>query len=108
MMTDDKEMMTEDDGMMTEDAMMDTIMLMEDGPTTYTVVAGDSLTSIAYRAYGSSKYWSIICSASALEDCDIIYVGVTLTLPSHTDAMSMMGETGEMDEMDKMDSSSDE
>jgi nucleoid-associated protein YgaU len=113
MESDKDEMMADkDDGMMADDAMMDSITLMEDGPTPYTVVSGDTLGSIAKRAYGESKYWSIICSANSLENCDRISVGDELMLPTHTEAMSMMEDKMMMDEKesdkDEMESDKDE
>ena len=118
-MGDDDEKMGDDDGMMGADAMMDEIMLMEDGNTPYTVVAGDTLGSVSRRAYGSSKYWSAICSANALENCNLIHVGDVLNLPTKAEAHGMMGEMmmdddsmmGEKDDSmmaDKDDSSMDE
>ena len=86
----DDEKMGDDDGMMGADAMMDEIMLMEDGNTPYTVVAGDTLGSVSRRAYGSSKYWSAICSANALENCNLIHVGDVLMLPTKAEAGAMM------------------
>ena len=102
--------------MMAGDAMMGEIMLMEDGDTPYTVAAGDTLGSIAKRAYGNSKYWSVICSASSLENCNLIHVGDELILPTHANVMSMMDEKegmmGEKDDMmadeDDMESDKDE
>ena len=75
---------------------------MEDGPTPYTVAAGDTLGSIARRAYGGAKYWSTICSANSLEDCNLIQVGDELMLPTHAEAMSMMEEKMMMDKDDMM------
>ena len=63
MMSDDDKMEDKDDMMSDEDGMMAAeIMLMEEGSTPYTVVAGDTLGSISRRAYGSSQYWAVICS----------------------------------------------
>jgi nucleoid-associated protein YgaU len=99
---DDSMMADKDDSMMGEDAMMEEIMLMEDGNTPYTVVSGDTLGSISRRAYGSSKYWSVICSANGLEDCNLIHVGDELMLPSEGEAMSMMDDKMMMGEKDGM------
>ena len=101
-MDEKDEMMSDKDDMMAGDAMMGEIMLMEDGDTPYTVVAGDTLGSIARRAYGDSKYWSVICSANSLEDCNLIHVGDELMLPTHANAMSMMEEKMMMDEKEGM------
>ncbi len=115
MMADEDDMESDKDDMMAGDAMTESITLMDDGPTPYTVVSGDTLGSIARRAYGESRYWSIICSASSLEDCNLIHVGDELTLPTHAEAMSMTDDkmmVGEKDEMmadeDEMESDKDE
>ena len=122
MMGEKDEMMSDKDDMMAGDAMMDSIALMEDGATPYTVVSGDTLGSISKRAYGATKYWSVICSANSLENCNLIHVGDELMLPTHAEAMSMMddkmmmaekdGMMGEKDEMmadkDDMESDKDE
>ena len=98
----DDEKMGDDDGMMGADAMMDEIMLMEDGNTPYTVVAGDTLGSVSRRAYGSSKYWSAICSANALENCNLIHVGDVLMLPTKAEAGAMMDKMMMADKDDSM------
>ena len=115
MMSDKEDMKSDKEDMMAGDAMMDSIELMEDGPTPYTVVSGDTLGSIARRAYGESKYWSIICSANSLEDCNLIHVGDELSLPTHAEAMSMMEDKmmmaekdGMMGEKDEMESDKDD
>jgi nucleoid-associated protein YgaU len=108
MMSDKDDMDSDKEDMMAGDAMMDSITLMEDGPTPYTVVSGDTLGSIAKRAYGESKYWSIICSANSLENCNRISVGDELMLPTHTEAMSMMEDKMMMDEKESMMGEKDE
>ena len=104
MMADKDDEMADKDGMMSDkDGMMAAeIMLMEEGSTAYTVVAGDTLGSISRRAYGSSKYWSVICSANGLEDCNLIHIGDELMLPSEGEAMSMMDDKMMMGEKDGM------
>ena len=74
--------------------MMGESELMEEGVTPYTVVAGDTLGSIAARAYSESKYWGAIChySTEVTEDCDVIQVGDELELPSQTDAETFFDE----------------
>ena len=52
----------------------------------YTVKAGDTLGTISSQAYGSTTYWSSICTANSLSNCDIIEVGDVLTIPSQADA----------------------
>lgn len=104
MMSDkDDKMMSDKDGMMKDDGMMmGDIMLMEDGDTPYTVVAGDTLGGIARRAYGEAKYWEAVCSANELENCNRISVGDELLLPTQADAAEMM-DSMMMDAMDKKD-----
>ena len=88
------EMMSDDDKMSDKDGMMG------EG-STYTVVSGDTLGSISRSTYGSSKYWSVICSANGLADCNLIHIGDELVLPSHEDAMAKMDSMmmGEKDAM---------
>lgn len=111
---DDEMMSDKDDKMMMEkDGMMGEIMLMDEGDTPYTVVAGDTLGSISRRAYGASKYWEVVCSANGLANCNLIHIGDELMLPSHADAMAkmdmMMGEKdGMMGEKDEMMSDKDD
>ena len=105
---DDKDdMMSDKDGMMADGAMMEEIMLMEDGSTPYTVAGGDTLGSIAERAYGYSKFWSAICSANSLEDCDVIQIGDELMLPTQAEADEMMDSMMMDDGMDAMDKKDD-
>ena len=101
-MADDDSMMSDKDGMMAAE-----ITLMEEGDTPYTVTAGDTLGSISRRAYGASKYWSVICSANELADCNLIHIGDELMLPSAGDAMSMMEDKMMMGEKDSMMSDDD-
>ncbi len=112
---DDEMMSDKDDKMMSDkDGMMGEIMLMDEGDTPYTVAAGDTLGSIARRAYGASKYWEAVCSANGLANCNLIHIGDELMLPSHADAMAkmdmmMMGEKeGMMGEKDEMMSDKDD
>ena len=114
---DDKMMSDKDDKMMSDkDGMMGgEIMLMDEGDTPYTVVAGDTLGSISRRAYGATKYWKAICSANELANCNLIHIGDELMLPSHADAMAkmdmmMMGEKDGMmsDKDDSMMSDKDD
>jgi nucleoid-associated protein YgaU len=111
MMADKDDMKSDKEDMMADkgDMMMDKIELMEDGLTPYTVVAGDTLGSIAARAYGHSRYWGAIClyNTEVTEDCDLIHVGDELSLPSQIDAdlffdeMDAMGPDPDSDEMEK-------
>ena len=55
----------------------------------YTVQAGDTLGTISSQAYGSTVYWSSICTANSLSNCDIIEVGDVLTIPSQADAEAL-------------------
>ncbi|MYH60925.1 MAG: LysM peptidoglycan-binding domain-containing protein [Caldilineaceae bacterium SB0675_bin_29] len=58
---------------------------------TYTVKAGDTLGTISSQAYGSTDYWSSICTANSLSNCDLIEVGDVLTIPSQADADAILG-----------------
>ena len=108
MMSDkDDEMMSDKEGMMKDDSMMGDIMLMEDGHTPYTVVGGDTLGAIAYRAYGSINYWKAICSANELDNCDRIDIGDELLLPTQAEAEEMMDSMMMDDGMDAMDKKDD-
>lgn len=53
---------------------------------TYTVKTGDTLGTISSQAYGSTNYWSSLCTANSLSNCDLIEVGDVLTIPSQADA----------------------
>lgn len=55
----------------------------------YTVQAGDTLGTISSQAYGSTVYWSSICTANSLSNCDVIEVGDVLTIPSQADAEAL-------------------
>ncbi|MDE0199421.1 MAG: LysM peptidoglycan-binding domain-containing protein, partial [Caldilineaceae bacterium] len=109
MMSDkDDEMMSDKDGMMKDDGMMmGDIMLMEDGHTPYTVVAGDTLGAIANRAYGNVNYWKAICSANELDNCDRIDIGDELLLPTQAEAEEMMDSMMMDDGMDAMEKKDD-
>jgi len=50
--------------------------------TTYTVVSGDCLWSIAARVYGSGARYPVIAAANGLADPNYIRVGQVLTLPA--------------------------
>jgi uncharacterized surface protein with fasciclin (FAS1) repeats len=60
----------------------------------YTVQTGDTLGSISNRAYGTTGYWSAICSANSLASCDHIEVGVVLTIPTAEQAAAHLGGSG--------------
>ena len=107
MMEEKDDMMADKDDMMADGAMMEEIMLMEDGSTPYTVAGGDTLGSIAERAYGYSKFWSAICSANSLEDCDVIQIGDELMLPTQAEADEMMDSMMMDDGMDAMEKKDD-
>ena len=48
----------------------------------YVVVAGDCLWNIAYRFYGSGRYFGIIADANGIKPPYTIYVGQTLIIPA--------------------------
>ena len=48
----------------------------------YTVQTGDTLGTISSSAYGSTIYWSAICSFNSLSNCDLIEVGDALNIPT--------------------------
>lgn len=49
---------------------------------TYTVVSGDTLSSIATRLYGDFLYYEELCSYNLIGNCNIIYVDQVLRTPS--------------------------
>ncbi|MBP7964894.1 MAG: LysM peptidoglycan-binding domain-containing protein [Caldilineaceae bacterium] len=49
--------------------------------TTYTVVSGDTLGSIATATYGNVTYYKGICSFNELTNCNLLEVGQELLLP---------------------------
>jgi nucleoid-associated protein YgaU len=52
-------------------------------PRTYTVVSGDSLSTIAKRLYGDANKWRTIYEANTdrIKDPDLIHPGQVLTIP---------------------------
>jgi len=52
--------------------------------TTYTVVAGDSLSKIAKKFYGDGNLWKRIFEANRdiIKNPDLIYPGQTLKIPA--------------------------
>lgn len=59
-------------------------------PDTYTVVAGDSLWSIAKRFYGDGSYATKLAAANNISNPSLIYPGQVLTLPG-VDVLSALG-----------------
>jgi nucleoid-associated protein YgaU len=53
---------------------------------THTVVAGDSLPSIAYREYGTAKFWRAIAEANHIDDPLRVGTGTTLRIPPAEEA----------------------
>ncbi|MBO4914862.1 MAG: LysM peptidoglycan-binding domain-containing protein [Oscillospiraceae bacterium] len=49
--------------------------------TTYTVVAGDCLWNLAYRFYGSGRFFGKIADANGIDSPYTIYIGQTLFIP---------------------------
>jgi nucleoid-associated protein YgaU len=54
------------------------------GEQTYTIEKGDTLSAIAKRFYGKSKYWHQVYEANrdTIEDPDRIFPGQTIKLPA--------------------------
>jgi nucleoid-associated protein YgaU len=48
----------------------------------HTVVAGDSLPSIAYREYGDPEIWRVVAEANDIDDPLRLRAGTTLLLPA--------------------------
>ena len=63
----------------------ETVVVMEEGLTSYTVVRGDSLWDIAsYRViYGNPYEWPLIYKANSdqIKDADLIYPGQVFAIP---------------------------
>ena len=49
--------------------------------TSYTVADGDTLAGISRRFYNSLAYVNEICRINGIEDADMVYPGMTITLP---------------------------
>ena len=58
----------------------------DDGRSSYTVRAGDTLSSIADRTYGSESRWTLILGANPGLDPDRLQVGQVLQLPDPSSA----------------------
>jgi Tfp pilus assembly protein FimV len=56
------------------------------GPQTYTVQSGDTLWSIATKFYGNGSKYPLILRANDMAENERLSVGVTLVIPSATDA----------------------
>ncbi len=50
-------------------------------PTTYTVVAGDTLGTIARRAYGNIQLYQQLCTFNSIADCNRIEIGDKIEIP---------------------------
>ncbi|MFW6154930.1 MAG: LysM peptidoglycan-binding domain-containing protein [Planctomycetota bacterium] len=61
------------------------------GGTSYTIAAGDTLSSIAKDHYGSKALWLAIAEANEGLDPDRLRVGATITLPSADEARRLAG-----------------
>ena len=61
--------------------------------TTYTVVSGDTLGSIATATYGDVNYYKGICSFNELTNCNLLEVGQELLLPEVAVLDSLAGTT---------------
>ena len=60
----------------------------------YTVQSGDTLGTISYNAYGTTRYWSAICTANSLTNCDLIEVGDVLSIPTQEQADAYLTGSG--------------
>ena len=60
--------------------------------TEYKVAAGDSLSKIAEKKYGSMELWTVIAKANNISNPNVIYVDSTLKLPAKVDAEKMKVE----------------
>ncbi len=59
---------------------------------TYTVVAGETLSAIAFRFYGDANLYSLIATVNGIADPNVIRVGQVLTipdLPGHPQSMKL-------------------
>jgi LysM repeat protein len=69
----------------TVEEQQETVTVMEEGLTSYTVVRGDNLWDIAsYRViYGNPYQWPLIYKANSdqIKDADLIYPGQVFTIP---------------------------
>lgn len=62
--------------------------------TSYTVARGDTLGTIATRAFGASRYWRAICNANSLANCNVIEVGDVLEIPTRAEADTLLASAG--------------
>lgn len=67
-----------------EDTTSDTVSKEENGRT-YTVVAGDWLSTISQRFYGNTEDWELIAKENNIENPDNIEVGTVLKIPEKED-----------------------
>jgi nucleoid-associated protein YgaU len=60
------------------------LVLQRKAPFTYTVVRGDSLSSIAQKIYNDGNLWTLIASANNLANPQVIHAGNVLVIPPST------------------------
>lgn len=61
-------------------------------PKTYKVAAGESLSLIANKIYGSFDYWPVLARVNNISNPDLIYVDSEITLPAKTEADKLKSE----------------
>ncbi len=61
-------------------------------PKTYKVNAGDSLSAIAAKTYGSQDYWPVLAAANKIANPNLIYADTQLELPAIADAQKMKAD----------------
>lgn len=55
-------------------------------PQEYKVAAGDSLSAISAKTYGSEEFWPAIAQANNIANPNLIFVDATLNLPAKSEA----------------------
>ncbi|MBI2327508.1 LysM peptidoglycan-binding domain-containing protein [Candidatus Curtissbacteria bacterium] len=62
----------------------------------YKVVAGDSLSLISQKYYGTFDFWPVLASVNKISNSNLIYVDTTLTIPPKAEVdekMKFLGAT---------------
>lgn len=58
----------------------------------YKVVAGDSLSKISEKFYGSMDFWPVLARENNIANPNIIFVDSTLNIPAKSDVEQLKGE----------------